>query len=556
MPVLTIYRDRFKEIIGREVTIEEMHKWLPWLGVDVEEVGKEYIKIEYNPNRPDYGTPVGIGRAYKGLLNEETGLIKYKLRKSNKKIYVDDKVKRVRPFIMGAIVRGISLNDETLKEIIEFQEDLHNGIGRKRKKIAIGLHNLDVIRFPVRYTVVDETFRFIPLEAEEEMTIKEILLYHPKGKEYGHILSKYNIYPIILDDENKVLSFPPIINGIYTEVTTDVKNIFIDVTGLDKETVKNTLNLIVTTLADYGGRIESIEIVEKDNIFTSPILEYRKVYVRPSYVNSLLGLKLSVNEIIRSLEACRISAKHDKEKNIIVCKIPPYRVDILHEIDLVEEVAIGHGLWKLKPTQPTTPTIGKLIDRDKLIDKIIDLMIGYGFQEVINPIMTNPEDQYDKMLVERPSYIEVEEPKSLKYISLRTWILPCLLINLYRSKDTEYPQKIFEIGKTILVEKGIIKEKIKFSVVIAGLDSNYALIKATFDSIMEKLGIREYKIVKSEHPSFIPGRVGEIHIKKKHNIGIIGEIHPQVLENFQLLMPVVAFEITINENLLNIIAYK
>lgn len=544
MPVITLYLDRFSKILGRATSIDEMHNWLPWLGLDIEEIGEDYVKVEYNPNRPDFGTPVGIAKAFEGLLRWKTGLTKYEMEDSNLELFVDSSVKEVRPYIVGGIIKGININADVLNELIEFQEDLHMGIGRKRRKVAIGLHNLDKIKFPIRYTTVNKSFSFIPLEFDRKTTIEEILKSHSKGKEYGHILAGSDKYPIILDSENKVLSFPPVINGVYTVLTSEAKNIFIDVTGTDLKTILRTLTLLVTTLADYGGKIYSIKIIRADHkdTFITPILDYKKIVIEPGYINKLLGLDMSIEEILDALKASRYSVTFDEENGLIKCIIPPYRIDILHKVDIIEDVALGYGLWKIKPSKLSVASIGSKLDKEKLLDRIANLMIGFGFQEVINPILTNPEDQYDKMRVPRPEYAEVKSPKSLSYRSLRTWIVPSLLINLYRSKGSEYPQKIFEIGDVVVVWENKIIEKKVLSVAMIGTDIGYAYIKSIFDSFISAVGNISYDIIEEEHPSFISGRVGMIKISDIKT-GFIGELHPQVISNFQLNLPIAVFEI-------------
>ena len=544
-PVITIYIDRFSKILGRETSVEELTRFIPWLGVDIEDAGKDYVKIEYNPNRPDFGTPVGIARSYLGVLGERKGIIRYNINKSNLKIIVDESVKTIRPYIMGAVVKDLDLDEDILNEIIEFQEDLHMGIGRRRRKVAIGLHNFKPIKFPIKYTTVDETFSFIPLGFDDEATIREILEYHPKGREYGYILSGFNRYPIILDSENKVLSFPPIINGIYTEIKPGDKDIFIDVTGIDLDILSKTLNLLVTTFSDYGGRLYSVYIHDAGKVLETPMLDYKEKDVKLSEINKLLGLKLTLENAIEALKASRFEALYEKANDVIKVIIPPYRIDILHPVDLIEEVAIGYGFWKIEPQMPKLYTTGKLVDKNKFEDKIANLLVGFGFQEVTNPVLTNPEEQYDKMMLKRATYIEVKSPKSKLYRSIRSWIVPSLMKNLYKSKSAEYPQKIFEIGPVVYLKGNRIIEETHLAAAIISADTGYSEIKSILDSFLHLLEISKYNIRKTKHKSFIPGRVGKIFLDDNSS-GLIGEIHPQVLNNFQLTFPVTVFELNID----------
>lgn len=546
MPVLTLYKYRVEEILGKSIDIDELEEWLPWLALDIEDKGFDYIKVEYNPNRPDYGTPVGILRALKGIIGVEEGPPKYEAMESGIKVYVDVSVAGIRPYILCALVRDLKLREDILEEIIEFQEDLHMGIGRNRRKMAIGLHDADKVTYPIKYTTVDGDFSFIPLEYDEESTINQILENHPTGIKYSYIYEDVDKYPIILDKNGTVLSFPPIINGIYTLLTTKTRNIFIDVTGTDLNILFQTINLLVTTLADYGGEIYSVEVLYPDGkTIESPLLDYKDIKVSPTYVNSLLGIELSLDSIVAAIRKARLGVgKYDKNEIEVI--VPPYRVDIMHPVDIVEDVLIGYGLWKLDPRLPRISTVGKLDDFNNFKDKLSMLMVGQGFQEVINPVLTNVEEQFTKMNVNASEYIEVEAPKSRLYSILRKWLIPRLLTNLYRSKEEEYPQKIFEIGEVVYLSGEDIIEETHLAAVVAGNKQGYTVIKAVLDGFMESLGIDECQIVGIEHPSFISGRVGNVVISGLE-IGVIGEIHPSVILNFQLSVPIAAFELTVNK---------
>lgn len=545
MPVLTLYKYRVEEILGRKIDIDELERWLPWLALDIEDKGVDYIKIEYNPNRPDYGTPQGITRALKGILGIELGPPKYTVHESDIEVHVDPSVAKVRPYILCALVREIDLRDDYLEEIIEFQEDLHMGIGRNRRKMAIGLHDADKIKYPVKYTTVSEDFSFIPLEYDEELSIKQILNIHPKGIKYSYIYEGIENYPIILDENDTVLSFPPIINGIYTQLTPETRNIFIDVTGTDLNILSQTINLLTTTFADYGGKIYEVKIFYPDgSVINAPSLEYKNIKVTPTYVNSLLGINLPLETIIESIKKARLGVVSYSEDEIEVV-VPPYRVDIMHPVDIVEDVLIGYGLWRIDPKLPSISTVGRLDDFNNFKDKLSILMVGQGFQEVINSVLTNPDEQFTKMNIDARDYVEVEAPKSRLYNILRRWLIPRLLTNLYRSKDEEYPQKLFEVGEVIYIQDKEILEETHLAAVIAGSKQDYTVIKSVMDGLMESLGLSDYVVVEIKHPSFIPGRVGGIVVDGE-DIGIIGEIHPSVILNFQLSIPVSAFELNVD----------
>lgn len=539
MPVIKLRYDRIKRFVDDDP--ETIVEWIPWIGVDIEEVTDEYVKIEYNPNRPDFGSLPGIMRAYMGIRRYEIGLIEYKTMENSDEfeIIVDNNIKKIRPYIAALVAKDIFIDDDLLTELIEFQEDLHSGIGRKRRKISIGIHNLDVIKFPVKYKAMSKEFKFIPLEMDREMSIEEILKEHPKGLEYGYILSSYNKYPILIDREDTVLSFPPIINGIYTQVDIGTRNLFIDITGIDYELVNKALDILGTALHDYGAKIYKVNILDPDiGEYYTPLFKYEEISLNKKIANKMLGLELNEQELEEAILSARLGIEKKEEEEWTI-RIPPYRIDILHPVDIIEDIAIGYGYWRIEPDLSLFFTAGQLDENTKTIDKIVDILVGLGFLETIHSHLTNPELIYDKMNSLPDSYIEVEHPKTSTYRILRTWIIPQLLDTYSISKRDEYPQKIFEVGKVFTRED--LEGKVHLATAVAHSSANYSEIKSVLDTLLESL-VEKYEIRYCKHPSFIEGRSGKIYYRDLE-IGIIGEIHPAVLSNFKVEVPVAAFEI-------------
>ena len=152
MPVITLYEERFSKFMGRKITVKDMVKWLPWMGFDIEETGEDYVKVEYNPNRIDFCSYAGVARALKGFLAKETGLPKYEAKEPEIALIIDRAVADVRPFMLATVIREIKLDEDAVVELMEMQEDIHWGLGRDRKKVSIGIHNLDVVKPPFTYT--------------------------------------------------------------------------------------------------------------------------------------------------------------------------------------------------------------------------------------------------------------------------------------------------------------------------------------------------------------------------------------------------------------------
>jgi len=545
MPVITLELERFRQFLNRSIKLEDLAKWIPWIGVDIEEVGSNYVKIEYNPNRIDFSSPVGIARAFKGLIGWETGLINYKVKAGSIELNVDKTVSEVRPYIVGAAVRNIKLDEDSVRELMEMQEDLHWGIGRDRKKASIGVHNLDAVKPPFRYTTArPEEIKFVPLDFSEEMNLREILEKHEKGKAYRHLIDWATRFPLLVDVEGNVLSMPPIINGELTRVTETTRNLFIDVTGTDWNAVNRSLNVLVTALADMGGEVESVSVIYPNRRFTSPDLSTQKMRLNVKYANKLLGLRLSEEEMVECLEKCRLDAVK-VEDGVLEVTIPPYRIDILHEVDLVEEVAIGYGYHKLKPSLPATKTSGEQHPASRLANAVRQIMIGLGFTEVMNFVLTNERVHYLMMRLKPGKAVKLANPVSAEYSIAREWLLPSLMKNLSENKHESYPQRLFEASDIIKVDlrrETKSQRRLHLAAVSAHANANYTEIRSVIDALMTNLGLKNWKIKEAKHPSFLEGRTAQICYENR-KIGVLGEIHPEVLENFELENPVAAFEI-------------
>lgn len=548
MPILSIRKERFWKLLGKRLSDFELSNLLHNLGMDVEEISPEFFRVEYNPNRPDYSSVSGIARAARGLLGIETGLPKYRLAPPRTYVKVDSNLENIRPYIVGAIVRGLNLDSEKIEELITMQEDLHWILGRDRRKVAIGLHNLDVLRPPFRYIAAKgDEYSFTPLGSLRRMTLDEILEKHDKGLKYRHLLKDKPRYPLILDSRGEVLSFPPIINSVLTELTPGTKNLFIDITGLDLDALQKTLNILTTTLHDMDGKIEQVKIIYPERVIVTPNYKTRKWKIKLEYVNSLLGLNLSPLEISKALRNMRHGVKVSGK--MIVVTPPPYRIDIMHPVDFVEDVAIGVGYDYLRPKQPQVLTYGKYHLATKVEELIREIMLGFGYTEVMNFTLTNTVDEYEKMMVKQTLHVKLLNPVSSDYTIMRTWILPSLMKTLSHNKGSLYPQKIFEIGDVIKPDPSLPERaarEMRLGCISCHVDASYSEIKSICEEILRNLSIKEWKLEPYDQPPFLEGRAAKI-IVNSAEVGILGELHPQVLENWEVALPAAALELYIHE---------
>ncbi len=543
MPVVEFPVEDINSLFS-DYDLEYILNMLPFIGLDLEHQDDKNIRLEYSPNRPDFSTFYGIARALNGLLGKEMGIPKFEIFENSKNlINVDSSVLEIRPFIVGTVAKGHQLNNKTIKQIVSMQEDLHNGLGRKRSKASIGFHNLDNMDFPLEYTTA-ENLSFIPLDNSSELTLTEILSNTEPGKKFGKLLAESR-YPVLRDSKGNVISFPPIINSEGTRIRDGVNNLFVEVTGIDKKAVYNVLDNIVATLADIGFKLETV-IIQQGNTrdsFTAN-LNTSLPNIKTDYINKALGLSLSNEDIINCLRKSRLDATVI-DSGTINCVIPNYRIDIFGPIDIVEEVAIGYGLYNMEPSLPEFRFNGNKSRQNYFFDKIRQAMIGMGLIENINFILSNKDIHFKKMNLDRPNFFTVNNSKSDEHDILRQSLLPSLLFSLSKNIHEEYPQKLFEIGPIFKPEKENF-EKWNLCCVNAFNGVTFSEIKAVLQSLMEICFNVKFETKPSENLSFVRGRSADI-IYKGGVIGQIGEISPLLIDSFKIKMPVAAFELDLTE---------
>ncbi len=442
--------DDLLSLIGKKLTLEKLEQTLFLIKAEVEKIEGNIIEIEVNPDRQDMLSTEGIARAVRSFIHLESGLKKYPVRKSGKQIIVKPGLSKIRPFICGSIVKGVKADDELIKEYMHLQDALTSTHGRNRSKASIGLYVFDDIEFPIIYgPKTPKSIKFKPLGYEFEMDGPTIMKDHEKGIEFGHIIKSNKKWPLLYDSNNEVLSLPPIINSNdLGRMTTETRNLFVEVTGTHLLTVHQALNIITASLAEREGNIESLTVVYPDgSIDETPSFTPDKKSIPIEEINTLVGLDLTGTEIVKALERMGYGAKATTKA--IQIQIPKYRMDILHAVDIIEDIAIGYGFDRLVPAMPQTMTSGILTPTTRLRNKVRDLMVGLGYHEVLNYIMTSPEILNNKMLRDEP-IVKTGNPKSRNYSVLRNSLLPVLLDFASQNQHADYPQRIFEVGDIVI----------------------------------------------------------------------------------------------------------
>ena len=525
--------DDLAELVGKPLPVEEFVDRVTFMGAGPEGVQGDVLTFDVFPNRPDLYSVEGIARGLRGYLGLETGLPSYPIARSGMEFQVAESVAEVRPYAVGGIVRDVELEERLLRSLVDLQEKLHLTVGRRRRKVAIGIHDLDRVTPPFAYkAVLPQSVRFTPLGRAEEMDLLEVLTKHEKGREYAPLVASKPLFPLITDARGTVLSFPPVINGIVTQLTPDTRNLFIDVTGTDLDAVSGCLAIIATALAERGGRIETVRTTYPHRVLDTPDLDPRPYRLDLPRANALLGLAVSAEEAVELLRRMRHDAR--AEGTSIAVLAPAYRLDILHEFDLAEDLAIAAGYDRYPRDLPRQQTIGEPLPMNDFSETLRTLMFGYGYQEVMSLTVASADDGFVT-----PARVVIGNPIAEDLTTLRSSLLPALL-NIFRlNKHHELPQKVFEVADAVLEARNVRR--------IAGAAIHY---KASFTeakslvlSLLRDVGHRG-DVEPLEDENFTPGRVASVVVDGRA-IGRFGEIHPRILERYGLIQPVLAFEIDV-----------
>ena len=556
MPTIEAELDDLESLLGVKLPRDEegLNDILAYVKGEVKKVEGQDVRIEFkDSNRADIWGAEGLARALRGFLDLEKGLKDYHIAgSSGVQVEVDARLENIRPYIGCSVVRDIKLTDAAIRQIMRFQDKMDQTYGRNRRRTSIGVYDFDLITPPLSYRTAEPgEVSFVPLEFEEELTLGEIFDRHPKGIDYGHIVRDYPVWPIFMDSEDKVLSFPPIINSNdLGRITDTTSNVLTEVTGTAYETVHDVLTNITLALADRGGSIYSAEIhypYEEITEAVTPTLDIETMKIDFDYIRRVAGIELNPSEIRDLLERSRYGVA-EATKSSVTAEVPCYRVDILHPIDIVEDIAIAYNYNKIQPRWPQLPTIGGLCSETEFRDLVREIMIGLGFQEILTYSMTNPDFLFTRMNIKPETVVEIANPKLVSMTCLRNWLLPSLMELLSRNIHVEYPQKTFEVGyctKHDEQRENRTVDQEKLACVTVHSNANFTEAKSVLDAFLSNLGMR-YQLEALGHSSFIEGRAGSILIEDAE-VGFVGELHPQVLRNWNLENPAAALEIDIDK---------
>ena len=529
MPSVEIEKEQLYMLIGERIKEDKLAELLGSLGVELESSSNKEFVIEVFPNRPDFLSAYGIARGIRYLIGKDKVKGYRVADDAGYKVIVDKSVENVRPYTACCIAKGLRLDDAKIRELIRIQEKLHITFGRKRKKMAIGIYPLEHIKLPIHFKADNpQKIRFRPLESSEEMNAKELLEKHPTGREYGHLLKGKKKFPYFVDADGNVLSVPPIVNSHDTgKIDENTKEVFIECSGFDFDYLKKGLNIIACCLLDMGAEVFPMRLEYPDFQAITPDFKEEEMELDAKYVSRIIGIDLDAKGIKESL--ARMGIRYEKGK----AYVPPYRADILHPVDLVEDVAIGYGYDNIPANMPSIYTKGEEDKEIAFQNKIREILIGAGFIELKNFSLVSKED------AKRFGFeaLEILNPSNQDYNVLRPSLIPCLMNVFRNNKSREFPQKVFEIGKVFPSEEA------RLCVGISSKDADFTRIKQVLQLIEEQLDVK-FRLEDAEIDYFIPGRAGKVFSGRKE-IGLIGELHPSLIKDYELEMPVVLFEVVV-----------
>lgn len=548
---------KINKYVGKELTVEQIEETLVDMGMDLKgetilDNGDKELKVEITAEKMDMVSAVGIARAIKYYRGLETKLPQYNIEKGTNKVIVDKSVSKVRPRTACVILRDINMTQELLDEMIEIQEKIHDSFGRNRRKASIGIYPCDDFEFPVSFKAQKpEEIIFRPLEADEEMDGNKILVNHDTGKKFAHILEAEELFPVFRDANGKVLSMVPIINSHDTgRVDLHHKDLFVELSGHNLTYLDSLLKVMITTFIEMGAKAETV-IIEYPNEENYELnLDNFEDTVSLDYINKLIGVDFTKEDIKKLGPKVMFNVKEIKGEDITF-EIPCYRSDIWHDSDIADDIARAYGYNNIELSFPKISTIGSNLEESDFREQISNSLVSLGFNELYTYMLTSTNIQFKKMNLETPDkkFIKLVDSEDQGINMTRVRVLPEILQSLHINRKNKYPQKVFENGFTIqedsTVDTGAINQ-LNCAVAIADPKSNYTQIKEALDSLM-MLNEIKFEIKGNDEISFlIPGRSAEILVNGK-SCGYIGEVHPQVLENFGIIVPVSVFELIVDD---------
>lgn len=538
MPKVEVKLWDIERIAETPLSLEELGKILETLKSDMEEVRGDTVVYEASHDRPDMFSAEGLGRAV-GVYKGSRKPVKYVVEDST--TYLDiSEAPKYRPYAYLAIVEDLELDEEAVRQIFQLQEKLHTTYCSDRELVSIGLYDLDKVKPPIRYVEV-ENASYRPLGYDEVMSLDEVLSKTEKGLKYAHLV-RHRHYPLLVDSEGQVLSFPPVLNAEDNKVTEETHRVIIDVTGTEPHLMMKILNVVATSVSERSRNpvIKKVSIKGASPFPYGPVLEERVIEVKRDYVASLLGIDPLQVRGPRLLSSMGYEIRNLSDDNIVV-SIPPYRIDVLSHVDVIEDLAISYGYNEFGGVVTPPPHFGKMNPLERFTEHIREVMLGLGLQEVLNFMLTDPDVL---SLASEEDFVRVRNPKMKTYSAVRNSLMPTLLVSVKINSSKRRKLEIFEIGDVVrLTEAKQPTYTKRLAYVLAG--DGYTLTDGlvVLKSLMKTLGIN-YELRRTSRKLLISGRAAEILVGSE-SVGVVGEVSPEILTNLDILVPTTIAEVDV-----------
>ncbi|KAL8636702.1 MAG: hypothetical protein Q9228_005931 [Teloschistes exilis] len=597
MPTIAVDKAGLFKALGQDYTTEEFDELCFDFGIELDEDtslsqrpivnGKQeapQLKIEIPANRYDMLCFEGISLMLEIFLGKRTSP-DYRLVAPPKGelqvINVDKETARIRPYCTGAVLRNVKFTKESYDSFIALQDKLHQNLARQRSLVAIGTHDLDTIQGPFSYEALPpEEVQFVPLNQTRSMTGVELMKFYESDRnlsKYLPIIRDSPVYPVIYDSKRTVCSMPPIINSNHSKITLETRNVFIEMTATDRTKIDICNNIVVSMFSKYCEEpftVEPVKIISPHNHQSrqTPDLTPRETQAEIPYINECCGLSLSPSDICALLKRMSYSASPSRSSaDLIDVHVPPTRADVLHQADIMEDVAIAYGFNKLPRFFPSkSGTVAQPLMINKLSDIVRLEAAMAGWSEVMPLILCSHDENFAWLnrQDDGTTAVRLANPKTAEYQVVRTTLLPGLLKTIRENKHHGVPMKIFEVSdvafKDLSLERKSRNER-HFAAAWYGKSSGFEVVHGLMDRVMLMLksafvtgeeglkskgaGEAAYWIDEVDDPTFFPGHAAAIHLRldgrEEQVIGVFGILHPTVLEKFELKYPVSTLEMNI-----------
>jgi phenylalanyl-tRNA synthetase beta chain len=596
-PQVNLNRDELFARLGKTYTEHEFDELCFEFGIELDEVTSErameskflgneaaagatttdassddvIYKIDIPANRYDLLCMEGISRAlnvFKGTVPTPTFRAVEPASGTREKMVVKSSAMLVRPFVVCAVLRGVTFTKARYESFIDLQDKLHQNICRRRSLVAIGTHDLSKIQGPFTYEAqLPEEIEFVPLKQDKKFNAKELMEFYKqdqKLKHFLHIIEGSAVFPVVRDADGTVLSLPPIINGAQSAISLDTKDVFIECTATDLNKAKIVLNTMVTMFSEYCATpftVEPVDVVDCTGKETTyPDFMTRFVDADVDYINKRIGTDIDRKTMAALLCRMQLPTKLGADEKSLRVEVPPTRSDILHPCDIAEDVAISHGYNNIARTVPNTYTISSQQPINKFSDALRDEVARSGFSEVLTWILCSHDDNFANVKREDDgnSAAIVANPSSLDVQVARNSLLPGVLKARAANTDAPMPLKLFEVGDVVVLDPESdvgAKNSRRLLVLYSNVSSGFEVVQGILDRVMQVAGAATfdgkqpgYEVVESNEPTYFPGRQAYV-MRDGAKIGVMGIVHPDVCANFGITTPTSVLELEI-ENLM------